>query len=250
MIERSFSADRINAIINDPSVRPDVAELLEGSLDISSAIASRENVHLVGDHGGLMFFKLLPGVYEVHTVCLKSGRGQWAYDMVRQAANYMFTHTDCYEITTRIPKRHDGARMLAIRAGMTYEFSVENGCVWRGERQDIDVYSYRLQDWIKGADELVERGRWFHERLREEAVRVGITDQPHKDDDSHFKYVGAALEMALSGQIQKGLFWYNRWCLASRHPTVTLAGINPLTIHMDIGFLTFKDGDIELRREQ
>jgi hypothetical protein len=248
MIERHFTADKFNEILNDPSVRPDVADLKEGVLDVASLVANHENVLLVGEHGGNAFIKIMPGIYEVHTAATDKGRGEWIRQFVRQAAQMMFTQTDCFEITTRIPRKHVGARKLAESVGMTFEFEIERGCAWRGKRQSVDIYSYRIQDWIKQAHELEPIGAEFHEKLHREAERLGITDKGHPDWPIHNKYVGATWLMARSGQLVKATNWYNRWSVVARHSPIKLIGLDPPTIEMDIGVLTLRGNEIGVRR--
>lgn len=246
MMERATSPEIFNGFLNDPFVRPDVASEELSTLDISKVVADQRNVVLQGQHGGFAFIALLPGIYEVHTVALKTGRGQWIIDQAHAAAHYMFTQTDAYEITTRIPAKHMGARTLAIATGMGFEFSVPKGCKWRGETQAIDIYSFRIQDWIRDADECIDRGRWFHQRLLEEARRIGIKDAPHPNDDTHNRYVGACFDMAFAGQVAKGFHFYNRWAIAARHPTIDLLALDPPTFRMDIGILRILGNDIEV----
>jgi hypothetical protein len=246
MMQRASSPEIFNGFLNDPFVRPDVASEDISTLDITSVVANPRNVVLQGDHGGFAFIATLPGIYEVHTVALKTGRGQWIIDQAHAAANYMFTQTDAYEITTRIPAKHVAARTLAIATGMSFEFSVANGCKWRGETQAIDIYSFRVQDWVSGADECIERGRWFHHRLLGEARRIGINDSPHPNDDVHNRYVGASVEMAFAGQVIKAVNFYNRWAICARHPTIDLLALDPPTIKMDIGILRILGDDIEV----
>jgi hypothetical protein len=246
-VERIFDADRLNEVLNDPEVRPDVADLTLGNLDVRGSVENPDNVLLMGEHGGVMFFKIMAGCYECHSQVRKSGRGQWAIDMVLACARHMFTKTDCFEITTRIPREHLGARGLAIKAGMSHEFSVDDGCVWRGQKMPMDIYSFRIQDWIKAAEDVEDTGRWFHRRLNEEAIRLGITDHPHENDDTHNRYVGASVEMAMAGQVQKSTLWYNRWAVCARHPIIHLISVDPPCVKMDIGLLTIRDGDIEVQ---
>ena len=248
MIERQFTAEAFNAILNDPSVRPDVADLKEGTLDIEELVSNRDNVLLVGEHGGNAFLKTMPGIYEVHTACTETGRGEWIRQFVRQAAQFIFTQTDCYEVITRIPRKHVGARKLAQSVGMTFEFAVDGGCVWRGERQAVDIYSYRIQDWIKQANELEPIGAIFHEKLHREAKRLGITDSGHPDWPDHDRYVGATWEMAKAGQVAKGVSFYSRWAIAARHSPIRLISLNPPEIEMDIGILTLRGDEIGVRR--
>lgn len=250
MIERASSPELFNRFLNDPFVRPDVATDELGTLDVSRLIADPRNVILQGEHGGFACLLLVPGIYEVHTVTLKTGRGRWAFDMAHAGARYMFTHTDAFEITTRIPREHLGARVLATHMGMTLDFTVDNGCKWRGKTQPIDIFSFRIQDWIKGADDCIDTGAWFHKRLVEEAQRIGVTDPPHPNDDVHNRYVGACLEMARGGQIHKAINFYNRWALCARQATVQLLALDPPTIKMDIGILRLMGDDIEVSQCQ
>jgi hypothetical protein len=60
----------------------------------------------------MMLFNLLPGVYEGHTVTNRFGRGKWVVDFAAAASQWMFTRTDCYEVITRVPVKHHGARAL------------------------------------------------------------------------------------------------------------------------------------------
>lgn len=246
MLARSFDVQHINKILNDPDVRPDVADLGEGRLDIAANVRNENNVLLVGEYGGCLFFQLLPGIFEVHTVSNLLGRGKWIADFVMSAADWMFTKTDAFEITTRIPVEHRGARTLALHAGMTHEFTREKGCVWRGRRMDVEIYSFRIQDWIKRSTAFEVQGQTFHDFLHMEATRLGVKQQPHPDDAEHNRYVGAALEMAMSGQVAKGVSFYCRWARAARHPTISLLSVSPLAIRMDLGILRIQDGEMRI----
>lgn len=246
MLARSFDVARINQILNDPVVRPDVADFGEGALDISASVNNTNNVLLLGEHGGCMFFRMLPGIYEVHTVATLLGRGKWIADFVLKATDWLFTKTDAFEITTRIPIEHRGARNLAMHAGMMPEFVRDGGCVWRGKKQDVEIYSFRLQDWAKRSTAFEEKGRAFHDFLHREADRLGIIAQPHLDDPSHNSYVGTALEMAESGQAVKSVTYYNRWALCARHPTISLLSESPFAVKMDIGILRIQDGEMRV----
>jgi len=75
-VERQLTAERINALVNDPHIRSWVAPGNE-ALDLTAQIERQGNVLLMGEHGGCMFLKLLPGVYEVHTVVDCGHRGKW-----------------------------------------------------------------------------------------------------------------------------------------------------------------------------
>lgn len=247
-IRREYDAVRLNKVLNHPDVRPWVADAGEGTLDVSLQVANRGNILLMGQHGGCLLFRVMPGMYEVHTQVLPNARGAWALAMVRAGAHWMFTHTDAFEIVTRVPRPHRAAKGLTIAAGMRLEFTREGECRFRGEIVPVDLYSFRIQDWVTKASGLEQVGRWFHERMHAEAARLNITTPPHGDDPNHFRYVGAAYEMVRHGQVAKAINFYNRWAVMARHAPVELLCASPVAIRFDIGILKLVNGgkDIEI----
>lgn len=248
-VERHTDAKRINEILNDPIVRPWVADMGEGVLDISTLVSNPHNFCLMGEHGGFVFVKLMPGLYEVHTQILSSGRGRWARAAAAAASRWMFTRTDAYEVVTRVPAGHIGARAIAQNEQMRLEFTREKAVIFRGESVDVHLMGARIQDWMTAAPGLEERGRWFHDRLHAEAERLGVTDPSHGDDPNHNRYVGACFEMVLHGQARKAVYWYNRWALMARHPTVQLASEAPPVVKFDIGYVRLIGADVEVSRD-
>lgn len=254
MIERQHSADRINVILNHPAIRPWVANDSDGVIDLSETIADSRNVVLMGAHGGIAFLWMQPGVYEAHTQVLPAGRGGWTCELTEACARHMFTKTDAYDIATRVPAGHVAAKAAAEAQGMRYEFTRPDGVRFRNRIVDAHLYSFRLQDWVPTGAGLVQTGQWFHERLHEEAARLGIQETPHTDDENHNRYLGAAVEMVFGGQTLKGLGFYNRWVSMSRQARegklqhVSLVSVEPTIIQFDLGFLKFSEGDIEVIR--
>lgn len=247
---REFDARNINTLINHPDVRADVADLGDGVLDISAPVANKANVLLMGEWGGCFCYCLQPGLYEVHTQALPEGRGRWVLDFVRAGMHWMFVNTDAVEIMTRVPRSHAAAKAVTLAAGMRYEFSRDPGVKFRGVVQPVDIYSIRIQDWISTHPEaLADRGEWLHQRMLQEARRLGVSDPPHDDDDSHNVYVGATYEMAAAGQMRKAVIFYNRWAIAARQKTIALVSEDPPAIRMDLGIMRFRDGDVEVVRE-
>jgi hypothetical protein len=163
-------------------------------------------------------------------------------------AHKMFLQTDAYEIMTRVPAGHIAAKAAAVSAGMRYDFTREKECRFRNTLVDVDIYSFRIQDWLPNAPVSVsDAGRAFHDRLHEEAERLGVKDPAHADDDNHDLYVGAAVEMVRHGQPIKAVLTYNRWAIASRHEPITLVSLDPVTVKIDHGmFVTLQHGDIRV----
>jgi hypothetical protein len=246
-VERHLHAGFLNEIANDPHVRPWIAPGKE-ALDLSFQVANKNNVLLAGELGCCMFLKMMPGVYEVHTQVRKEGRGEWTNALTAACAHKMFLQTDAYEIMTRVPAGHIAAKAAAVSAGMRYDFTREKECLFRGTMIDVHIYSFRIQDWLPNAPVSVsDAGRTFHDRLHEEAERLGVKDPAHADDDNHDLYVGAAVEMVRHGQPIKAVLTYNRWAIASRHEPITLVSLDPVTVKIDHGmFVTLQHGDIRV----
>ena len=262
-ISRHTDALAINDILNHPQVRPWVASESKGVLDVSSAVHNPDNILLMGEFGGVVFFKLMPGVYEAHTQVLPQGRGNWTRELTEACAQWMFTRTDAYEIITRVPHGHRAARAAAMGAGLRFEFTVDRPIQFRGRDVLVDIYSGRIQDWAATAPGMVETGEWLHERFQDEAERMGLLGEPtgiaaergmtgkaHPDMPGHNRAVGIGYHMAVGGQPIKAVEFYNRWAIASHRPPEFLARIlsfDPITIRLEnCNWTLLPDGDVEL----
>jgi hypothetical protein len=245
-IERQTTPEMMNAVLNHESVRPWVADLAEGPIDVAPVVSDRNNFALAGEHGGCLFFKMQTGLYEVHSFVLPSGRGGWFGEFSRSAVHWMFTRTDAVEILTRVPHGHIGAKAATIHAHGKYEWTRPKECRFLGRMVDVDIYSVRLADWILVADGLIERGQWFHDQINAEAKRLGIANPPHEDDENHNRMVGACVDMVFGSQFMKATCWYNRWSAASRHASVRLLSIDPFALQFDIGVITLDGGEIRI----
>ena len=244
-IERSTDAVSFNAIVNHPEVYPDLADV-PGPIDVSPQLQNEQNYLLRGEHGGCLFVRVMPALFEVHTAILPSGRGAWALSFINTALSWMFINTDAWDIATRVPDGHIAAKAATIRSGARHEFTTSPGALWRGKMTPMHTYSLRVQDWIGRADGLMETGEWLHRRMGEEAKRLGITTPPHEhDDDAHYRYVGACYLMTKAGQIIKGVSLYNRWAILARHRPIYMIG-EVDAVRMDIGVLRLKGDDIEI----
>lgn len=246
IVARSFDAARFNQIINHPSIRPDIAEG-HGIVDAAFQIENRENVFLLGEHGGVLFLRIMIGVYEAHTFVLPEGRGDWSAAMANDGVSWMFVNTGAYDLVTRVPRGHLAAKALALRVGGRFEFATLPGAMFRSQMTPMDTYSLRVQDWWPRAQGFADRGKWVHERMAAEAERLGVSEPAHGDQDmAHFQIVGVCFEMARAGQLIKGVTLYNRWAILARHPTISVVSKDPPSIKMDIGTMTLRNGDIEI----
>lgn len=244
-IERHTDAKRINEIVNHPAVRPWTNELGKGVIDMTKDISNPKHILLMGEHGGIIFYEIMHGLYEAHTQVLPEGRGEWAKQLVDACAEWMFTRTTAFELMTRVPVGHRSAKALTLYTGMKLEFTRDDKCTFRGKKCAVEIYSYRLQDWMTFARGMQEKGKIFHDKLHAEAERLGIKEKPHDEDLNHNQYLGCCISMVQGGQLEKALIFYNRWAVAARHEVVTITSVNPPTVKFDIGLLKFNGNEIE-----
>lgn len=133
---RSFDADRINFLVNHPTIRPHAGGDGVSYLDFGPLL-TEENHFLSGEHGGVFFHWCAPDVYEVHIFILPEGRGRWAYDFAQAGLDYA---------------RSIGAIQLWARVTTRQMrlFTLATGFVRRGERSfscQGHIDSYSIFDW-------------------------------------------------------------------------------------------------------
>lgn len=241
-ITRVYNADKLNKVVNHPSVARWVKGSYDGEyLDLTPLAQDRNNVVLMGEHGGVVFVQHQLGLYEAHTQVLPEGRGQWTLDMVNAALNYMFSRSEAVEIVTRVPKGNLGARGLVRAIHGVFEFRRADGWVVDGQQVYADIYALRIQDWMRTAPGLTERGSWFHNRLEQEYARLGRTLPQHTEDTVHDRYVGAAVEMILGNQPQKAIVFYNRWAKIAGYEEIKLVTDRPLVLDIRDALILVRD---------
>lgn len=140
MIARSFDADRINALVNHPSIRPHIGGDGESVLDLSAAVANEDNVFLLGSHGGFAFTWSGPGVFEVHTFILPEGRGAEALELATLARDAMQDMFGATHLWTRVHPDAGNVRAFTLKAGFSPAGS---------HKLDLGAgpVTYELYDW-------------------------------------------------------------------------------------------------------
>lgn len=231
---RDLRADRINRVVNDPSVFPEVAPPGAESIDMTLAVKNLANVFLMTDEGGIVADWKEPGIYEIHTQFTERYRGTSAIRTVREMLSWLFIHTDAMELFTKIPRSNERALGLVRAINGKFEFSREAAhTLHSGDIVGVDYYSLGYRDWLYSpwaSSFLVTRGAWFHEKL-EEMKRARLVMEPqHPEDPAHDINVGATVEMILAGQVDKGLTLYNRWARFAGYAEVRLLSRQPLLI--------------------
>lgn len=227
---RAIDAIRVNEIVNHPEVYPWIKGAHTEPLDLTGVIENKNNVALVGEHGCIIFIKHQAGIYECHTNVLPSGRGKWVVDYGMGVLDWMFTKTDCYEILTKCPRNNVLSALAARKCGFTLDFPTRP--IWPvGEALvPVDVYSIRVQEWVRNSKYLINKGKLFHNTLEIEYNKSGKSVNIHPDDEIHDRYVGASVAMIEGGQIYKAIAFYNRWAVMSAYKTVSVVSNDPLII--------------------
>lgn len=244
MLSRATDATFINAVVNDPSVRPYVYGP-PGPLDLTPIISNPNNFVLTGKHGGMVMIEVMPHVFELHAQVLPDGRGLWAQTMADQSVAWLFMHTRANEIIVRIPVNNVPALMMARACGAIAEHRIEQ-YLGGPEESEVTLFSGRIQDWIRTAPGLSKEGAEFRERLSQKYAMLGISLQEPKTSLWSDRHLGAAMMMILNGQPIKGVLVYNRWaCMAIESPMDILCA-DPLIVGTKWFKIEVQQGDFEV----
>lgn len=244
-VSRHVNATLLNAVVNDASVRPWVGPGTH-ELDLSPVVADAANVLLMDEHGGCLFERVGAGTYEVHTQFLPEGRGPAALQAVRDALHWMFTQTDAIEIQTKVPVNNIPALALVKAIGGELHFYRDR--VWETAEGLIGVNHYvqTIDAWAGKADTAKAAGEWFHGKLEAAKAQSASGSPVHDDDEAHDRYVGATVEMILAGQIDKGLWFYNRWARFAGYAAVAQIADSPPVIDIQDAILAIRPNDFEV----
>ena len=139
MLERSYDTAFINKVVNDPSVRPYVGSGVDGDIDTQILVDDPDNWFLMGEHGGFLLTETAPGVREVHTFVLPSGRGEWAAAARAKAIEYLREH-GTEKLWTKIEPDSKHVISYALEGGMqiTDEMVESFGTLYQIYRMELN----------------------------------------------------------------------------------------------------------------
>ena len=146
MIERQITGRFVNAVINDPSVRPWICGPLEGPIDLEPLIEANKVLALFGIYGGFLFYHIRDGVYDAHSAVLPQGRGRWALKAARAALDWVFDH-GATEVMMCVPQGNEAVRGLVRLLKAKKRGVIEDGWWLANRLVPIDVYSVLKDDW-------------------------------------------------------------------------------------------------------
>ena len=249
LVRRSFDVAEINPVMNDPDVFKYIAAPGLDAFDLAPLLADQNNVLLMADGGGIFCLWHEPGLYEVHTCFRKAPKGthgdhgSYVGNVCRDAYRWMFTHTDCTALLTKIPAHNRAATVFAPLGGWVKEFERKDAWLTLdGDLVDMSYHAIRYDDWVRKTPDLKHVGREFHEHLQREFLRHGKIEDQHPDEDCHDLHVGACIEMIIGGQLDKAVFFYNRWARFAGYGTISLCSRAPVVFDIGNAMLQVKDG--------
>jgi hypothetical protein len=246
-IERTFAPDRVNEIINHPSILPAVTVPgISIPLDMTPLVMDTHNFFLMAPGGCIVFIRDEPGIYEVHTNFLPEYRGRNALRASRAAYRWMFTRTDCMILQTRVPAPNVAADLFCRLVGATKDFVRPK--VWPTVNGMVDLAFWTLHyaDWVRRDGSVSASGHAFHVKLESERIRHNLEDPLHPDEECHDRYVGACVEMIYGGQPDKAVILYNRWAGFSGYGKIALIARSPMVLDIGDAVLQVLDHDFRV----
>jgi len=240
---RTLDATKFNIIANDPEVKQWIGYNEDAVVDLTNVISDINNYCLLTDDedGGYILHNLGDGLYVAHTLSLKSARGQPMADLMHEGFQFMFTTTDCLEISTLIPDGAIAAERWAKFAGFRNTFRRESFFNLNGNKVGGQFMTMTYSDWVYKAPKLKEAGETFHSFIEE-----NIGHPNHPDDDIHDRFVGATILGCEENNAAKVINQYNRWALLAGYQPSTIVNASPLVINIGNALIQQTNGSMEI----
>lgn len=119
VLERTFAALAVNALVNHPEIRPFAGGDPRVALDLADAVENDRNVFLMGEHGGFIFTWCAPACFEGHAMVRSPGRGKWGAAAARNAIEHMANEHGARHLWCRIQPERREVRSFVCAAGFT-----------------------------------------------------------------------------------------------------------------------------------
>lgn len=232
--------DALNHLANEPDVRSYL--LGEGKIDITDQANNLNNFVFFNRTAslpmGFVMERLDLETVEVHTIARPRGNFKEALEYAEQVRDWIFTNTTITRMYTKVAKSNPGARVLATKMGFQqwHDLGVPIGGHY------MEALALSLDRWAGVCSRAGERGAAFHTELTPK-LEEGAD---HVDDETHDRFVGAALLIAEAGNPVKGLDLYNRWAKLAGYAPVDIVAVAPLVVHIGTALVGIQNGRMEV----
>ena len=154
-ITRTYDIVAIDEILTHPKIYPHISDDSSSPVDTFTSESLVANPHVIfvaarkaGEFMGVfMFVKTNAVSYEVHSAVLPEFRGKLTPLMARGALKWMFDHTECLKVDTKVPSKNRLAKKLAEVAGMTYEGTQRMSFLKDGKLYDQLLYGITKEEF-------------------------------------------------------------------------------------------------------
>lgn len=242
-MKRSLNPAPFNVIANHPEVFPWLGfpEGL-GEADLSQAVVNPRNFCFLtpNEDGGYIVIRLQAGLYAAHTLATPEARGKPMLRLMRESFRAMFTETDAIEITTLVPDGNEAAKSWADVAGFRNTFRREAFFPLGGEFVGGQYRSLSWQEWAMCDPENLALGRMFHGALQ------GLRSNPHPEDVTHDRFVGAALGTCKGGNVEKGINLYNRWAVTAGYNQAAILSMTPPLVDIGDAIVSLNGNELDV----
>lgn len=244
---RETEASGINIILNHPEVRPWIADLAEGEIDLSMLVADQNNYLLMGEHGAFFLRLIMEGTYEAHAQVLPAGRGRWARNFTAAGLDWMFGRSNAWEIVARVPGGHIASQALVQGMGFRKEFVSPVPCRFRERQVPATSWRISIHEWVSRSADLLEKGKTICGFLNMDAFGLGTGVPFLTKDDYLAQVVATFVDLVKSGLIIKAAYFYNRWALLARHTPISVVSVDSPLFHMEgVGNLVVHGDKMEI----
>ena len=240
---RTLNSNIINEIANHEDVRFWLAYNDE-VIDLGHLVSNINNYCFLTDEqdGGYILVNHGKGHYVAHTLAKPSARGKPMYQLMQDGFRFLFTNTDCIEISTLVPDGNKKALHWANIAGFKPTFRREEFFPQNNQMIGGQFFTMTYQDWVLNCEHLSQIGEDFHEKIE---TAFGHFNHPY--DAVHDKFVGATILGCRAGNITKAIEQYNKWALLAGYLPVQILNNTPPTIYMGTAIIQIgQENELEI----
>ena len=243
LMQRVLNATALNLIAEDPEVKPWIGqEDLDAPVILDPVAENPANFCFLSESGQGAYVVINKGgsLYEAHSLAIPAARGREMLRLMHDGFEFLFTATDCLEVTTFVPDGNEAAASWASIAGFRPSFRREAFFPLHGEKVGGWFMTLGYADWVMRAPGLITVGAGFHMDL-EEFDRA----ETHPDDEAHDRWVGATIKGIVAGNIAKAIPLYNRWATVSGYRQAQIITLTPPLVDIGDAVIQMTDGELQ-----